>query len=141
MTDLISSKVCLGFHLNEVKISPWLATISLNRQKKEITFRQRTDLLSLSVYNKALGLTHSAFEQSNAMLALLSSCKFSAKDTTLFRRGFFEAMTHPSHSRLLSPRNTRLGKLLACRRASIIALLGCQSGAKTIINRFHWIAD
>ena len=38
--------------------------------EKEITFRRITDLLSLSICNKGLGLAPNAFDQSNAMLAL-----------------------------------------------------------------------
>ena len=40
---------------------------------------------------KGLGLAHNAFDQSNAMLALSSKSKFSAKDITHFSQSFFGA--------------------------------------------------
>ncbi|MBR6794718.1 MAG: hypothetical protein IKM52_01250, partial [Clostridia bacterium] len=50
--------------------------------EKERTFRLQTDLFSLSVRYMGLGLAHTAFVQTNAMLALSRVFKFSAKNIT-----------------------------------------------------------
>ena len=46
-------------------------------------------MFSLSACDMGLGLAHNAFDQSNAMIALLSKSKFSAKDITLYANLFF----------------------------------------------------
>ncbi|MBR2616012.1 MAG: hypothetical protein IKC69_04985, partial [Clostridia bacterium] len=48
----------LGFHLNEVKISSLPRNDFIKPTEKEITFRLRTDLLSLFCRYKGLGLAH-----------------------------------------------------------------------------------
>ena len=64
------------------------ASAKTSLTEKERTFRLQTDLFSLSAYYKGLGLAHNAFDRSKAMLALLSKCKFSAKDIILSQEGF-----------------------------------------------------
>jgi hypothetical protein len=59
------------------------AHISTERKTRARIRGENPSILALSVYNKGLGLAHNAFDQSNAMLALLSKSKFSAKDITL----------------------------------------------------------
>ena len=75
--NISSSSTARTYRVNEVDIS----TERKNKSKNRRIFSFYS--CSFCRY-KGLGLAHSAFDQSNAMLALSSSCKFSAKDTTLF---------------------------------------------------------
>ena len=85
--DFIQGLV-LGFHLNEVKISSLPCNDFIKPTEKERTFQLQTDLFSLSACNMGLGLAHKVFDQTNAMLALSSKLKFSAKDITHSRDAF-----------------------------------------------------
>ena len=74
--NISSSSTARTYRVNEVDIS----TERKNKSKNRRFFSFYS--CSFCRY-KGLGLAHSAFDRSNAMLALLSSRKFSAKDTTL----------------------------------------------------------
>ena len=76
------------YRTSKASISRLLANISPNN-KRENTSAVKTDLFSLSACNRGLGLVHTVFVRTNAMLAFSGIFKFSAKNITLFLEGYF----------------------------------------------------
>jgi len=60
-----------------------------NRKRENISAHKKPTCSLFSVCNKGLGLAHSAFVWTNAMLALSGIFEFSAKDITLLAIAFF----------------------------------------------------
>jgi len=61
----------------------------IDRKKNKSKNKRRPSILALSVCKGVWAKPIYAFDQTNAILALLSKCQFSAKDITIFPQVFF----------------------------------------------------